>query len=78
MISVSTTVVSQLTSSSRYMLGLLTRLVGVQSYSDNPKKSSSLDVIEVFTHVRARRRAEANAAEAFTRMVPPRCEDLGK
>ena len=41
----SSTVVSQLISSYRYMLGPLSLFGGVHSYSDSPKKSSSLDVI---------------------------------
>lgn len=72
MTSVSTTVVSQFTSSYRYMLGPVSRVLGVQSYSDRPKKSSSLDVIDAFTRASARLSVAEMALDAFTRIVPPR------
>lgn len=76
MTSVSTTVVNQFTSSYRYMLGELSRVVGVQSYSERPKKSSSLEVIEAFTLANARVSVLANDWEALTRIVPPRWDEL--
>ena len=49
----STTVVSQLISSYRYMLGDSSLDLGVQSYSANSKKSSSLELITVVSRPRA-------------------------
>ena len=72
----STTVVSQLTSSYKYMLGPLSKLSGVQSYSDSPKKSSSFLLIDLFTWASARARVVWNDAVALTRMAPPRWDDL--
>lgn len=72
----STTVVSQLTSSYRYMLGASSRDFGVQSYSESSKKSSNLEVISSVIRARARESVVPNDADAVRRIVPPRWADL--
>lgn len=72
----STTVVNQLTSSYKYMLGASSLVFGVQSYSDNPKKSSNFDMMDAVTRPRVRDKVAAKEDAAVTRMDPPRCEDL--
>ena len=58
------------------MLGAVSRVAGVQSYSDSSKKSSSLDVIDALTRANVRVSVVENDWAALTRIVPPRCEDL--
>ena len=54
------------------MLGASSRALGVQSYSDRPKKSSSFAFIASVMRPRAFVRVPENEAAALTRMVPPR------
>lgn len=74
----STTVVNQLKSSYRYMLGASSLVLGVQSYSDSSKKSSNLEVISPVTRPRALVSVLEKEAVAFSsRIEPPLPVDLG-
>lgn len=58
------------------MLGDVSRVVGVQSYSERPKKSSSLDLIDALTRARAHESVESKDLAAVIRIAPPRCDEL--
>lgn len=58
------------------MLGASSRVVGVQSYSDNSKKSSSLELISEVMRPSARESVLPNEADAVSRMIPPRWAEL--
>ena len=73
----STTVVSQLTSSYRYMLGASSRVAGVQSYSESPKKSSSFELMKEVIRAAARDCVLLKDVAAVRRIVPPRWAELG-
>lgn len=72
----STTVVNQLTSSYRYVLGDVSRVLGVQSYSDNSKHWSSLEEMRPDMRVRDREMVPSNESGAVSLMTPPRCVEL--
>ena len=73
----STTVVNQLTSSYKYMLGDVSRVFGVQSYSDSSKHWSSLEEIRSDMRARDREMVPSNESGAVSLMTPPRCVELG-
>jgi hypothetical protein len=58
------------------MLGAPSRVRGVQSYSDSPKKSSSLELISAVIRADARDCVLLNDVAAVRRIVPPRCAEL--
>lgn len=72
----STTVVNQLTSSYKYMLGDVSRALGVQSYSDSSKHWSSFDEIRPDIRARARDMIGSNDEAAVSLTLPPRWVDL--
>ena len=72
----STTVVNQLTSSYRYVLGDVSRVFGVQSYSDNSKHWSSLEEMRLDMRARDRETVPSNESGAVSLMIPPRCVEL--
>ena len=58
------------------MLGASSRVLGVQSYSESSKKSSSLEVISDVMRSSARDSVAPSDAEAVRVMAPPRWADL--
>lgn len=72
----STIVVSQFTSSYRYMLGASSRVFGVQSYSESSKKSSSFAAMTIVRRWSARWSVLAKVDSTVMRTIPPRCEVL--
>ena len=72
----STTVVNQLTTSYRYVLGDVSRVFGVQSYSDNSKHWSSLEEMRPVIRVRDREMVPSNESGAVSLITPPRCVEL--
>ena len=74
----STTVVNQLTNSYRYVLGDVSRVLGVQSYSDNSKHWSSLEEMSPDMRARDREMVPSKDSGAVSLMTPPRCVELMK
>ena len=60
------------------MLGAVSRVAGVQSYSESPKKSSSLELMKEAIRVDARVCVFLKDAAAVRRIVPPRWAELGR
>ena len=60
------------------MLGDVSRVFGVQSYSDNSKHWSSLEEMRPDMRVRAREMVPSNESGAVSLMTPPRCVELGE
>jgi len=58
------------------MLGEVSRLFGVQSYSDNSKHWSSLEEMRLDMRVRDRDMVISNDSGAVSLMTPPRCVEL--
>jgi hypothetical protein len=58
------------------MLGASSRVAGVQSYSDRPKKSSSLELMRDVIRDDARVWVFLKDAAAVRRIVPPRWREL--
>jgi hypothetical protein len=59
------------------MLGAVSRVAGVQSYSERPKKSSSLELMKEAIRVDARVWVFLKDVAAVRRIVPPRWAELG-
>src|SRR6266852_4035850 len=60
------------------MLGASSRVAGVQSYSERPKKSSSLELMRDVIRDDARVWVFLKDAAAVRRIMPPRWAELGK
>jgi hypothetical protein len=59
------------------MLGASSRVAGVQSYSESPKKSLSLELMGEVIRVDARVWIFLKDVAAVRRIVPPRWAELG-
>ena len=59
------------------MLGDVSRVFGVQSYSDNSKHWSSLEEMRADIRARDRDIVPSNESGAVSLITPPRCVELG-